>query len=260
MRRVRTRNQRGLVAGVLDSMLIVILTVALVVLIVNTGIVMYYKLKAFEAGSFALDYARDIAMRTPNFKGDQAIADHISTLTQAISPLGNKMNIIVKTDDTLAFNPTILVTTTIKNVQLIAPMGPVDVTDRSMAVYRPTVGFLGFQAQLGGGSNKGGHKAGSPIEWVPVVQAPPAHEALPAYAWLLQAPRTNRLEKPTVAQPLHHAPVGPGYCKDYDIVYPGPPVTSRHVHECNEDEMLEYAVAAPTKEQVGSGDSYAGRY
>jgi len=242
MKHCQQRNESGVIAGVFDAMLIIVLTCGLVLLIVNTSIVVHCKLKLRGVNAFALDLARDYALRSTDFSNNQGIANNISTLTQILYGDLPNLNIVVKTNQTFNGFPAVTVTTTMKSVPLIGPFGPVDVSDTSLSIYKKTVGYMGFQCAhfL---AEVGGHQNNAPIAWVPIVDPPAAGGNLPPYTYVLQSPRISHLEHPNgVPDALHHHP--PCRTETFRLPRGG----WIQIHTPGFDQMTQWGVAAPTNE------------
>jgi len=205
------RGQSGVIAGVVDALLATLLATGLTLLIVNTGICIYYKLKFSQAASVALNYARDRALKTTRFESDPATTTDIQTVvdfalnTMGISTTTNNVTVRVDPTARIANRPAVTVTISMP-VQLVGPFGRQVISDTEVSIYPDTVNYLGFQCSPGGTASAG-RNGGYKIVWVPIVAAPPMGSPLPAETWWLSWARRAEIDHPR-GNDHHHEPVG----------------------------------------------------
>lgn len=228
--------------GILDALLIVILTTAFVVMIVGTSSLMYLKLKLYERNAFALDLARSVAMTTTDFETNTQAHDYIINLTQILMPklAGNREPHTQISFDTINGQRAIVIKSTISNVPLFGDFVVPTVTDTATCIYKRTVGFCGFECKQYNATVPG-HRGNQPIAWVPIVEAPPVGSHLAGQSWWLECPR--QLAFNSIASDHHEPP-----CQTFYI-------RGRRIHYDVPCQTTNFGVAGRTNEHVLPGDS-----
>lgn len=239
-RKLKARSQSGVIAGVIDSLLATFLAIGLILLIVNSGIAIYYKLKFSQAAKVGLTYARDRALKTTRFSTDTATVSDIRAVVEfALTTMGiraTNTNVSIDTNVRVRNNPAVVITVSMP-VRFIGPFGQQNISEREVAICPRTVNYLGFQCSPGGLGPSPGHNGGYKMLWVPIVAAPPSGTPNPAMTRWLCWPRKAEIDD----------------CDHHQCPYVGDPPQLMHIA----DRIHGYCYAAPNGDVVLPGDSTA---
>lgn len=199
--KAKIRTQSGVLAGVVDVMVIILVTTCLMFLILNVGRIMYYKIKLGGIASIAVDVGRDESMISTDFPtssyAHQRMADTVDFLVDKYQLVGKgrKVSLKIDTNARVASVPAIVVTATTPDVPMVGPFAPISVSDTEVTTYRRTIDHIGFQTIARkanpvfhpGSVFTPGHKGGNPVLWVPVLEHPEAGPNLPPTIYTLQS-------------------------------------------------------------------------
>jgi hypothetical protein len=241
-RAINRRSQSGVIMGIFDALLIATLTTAFIFLIVGTSSYMYLKLKLYERDSFALDYARSIAMETTDFETNRQAQEMIIIATQNLfgKAVGNREPAMKISFDSINQNRAIVVTSTLNTVNVLPGFSVDSISDVTTGIYRRTVGFMGFECKAYSHPVPG-HRGGQTIAWVPIVEAPPVGTLLSAQTWWLQCP--FEFQYKDIASDHHEPP-----CRTFFI-------KGQRVHVDGKCEFPSVGVGERSHEHVMPADS-----
>jgi hypothetical protein len=254
-RRIQQRSQTGIIGGVLDAFLVVLLTVAIITILANTGKCIYAKLKLSEMNTTAVDYARDLSYRSVDFPtGADQILGALAHAYLAPIVLPGQNVITTINSNAKVGNLRALAVTSSTQVDLIGGWAPITVSDTEVCVYCKAAGHIGFQTTTGQAGDIPDH-AHNPIIWVPTVEAPSTTaqaEGFPSVLWWMQPPLNNTL-KGQARQTNGHI----GTPQLFPCYYvPCPPKTPGPCVNCSyPDLIVPFCFAIDNKNSVTYGDS-----